>query len=163
MSAGEADGQVGAGAAEPDRVEALRVQRARSRLEHLDVLSPRRDGVGLVEAHGRGDGLPQPVDVGLAEHRLRPALVRAADDRPRDRGLAEQLEVARAERHHPRLGDALLVEVGEEVGLGVADEHQDRALALGQVVEPRDEPRRRPLERLLRAVLDLRALGRAGR
>ena len=73
------------------------VERARSRLEHLDVVSPGRDGVGLVEAHGRGDGLPQPLDVRLAEHRLRPALVRAADDRPRDRPLAEQLEVARPE------------------------------------------------------------------
>ena len=39
------------------------------------------------------DGLPEPLDVGLAEHRLRPARVRAADDRPGELPAGDQLEV----------------------------------------------------------------------
>ena len=52
------------------------VQRGARYDELLDVLPPRLDGVGLVEARRRGNGVPEPLDVGLAEDSLRPALVR---------------------------------------------------------------------------------------
>ncbi len=116
--------------------------------------APGGDGVGFVQPHGRADRLPELVDVGLAEHGLGPARVRAADDRPGELSGRDELELARAEILHARLRDALLVEAGQEVGLGVPDEEQDGTLPLGDVVEPREQPRRSGLELVLGPVLD---------
>ena len=46
------------------------------------VLAPRGDRVVRVEAHAELDELPEPLEIGLAEHLLGPAGVRDADDRP---------------------------------------------------------------------------------
>ena len=116
--------------------------------------APGGDGVGFVQSNGRADGLPELVDVGLAEHGLGPAGVRAADDRPRELPGRDEPELTRAEVLHPRFRDPLLVELGQEVGLGVADQEQDGALPLGEIVEPREQPRRSRLELLLGPVLD---------
>ena len=124
----QADGEVGARAAEPDRVEAALVERRGARGEPRRVLRPGRDRVGLVEAHRPGDGVPEPVDVGLAEDRARPALGRAGDDRPRDAPLGDEPERGLDELRHPRGADAAPVEVGEELGLGVAGDGDARAL-----------------------------------
>ena len=53
--------------------------------------------------------------------------------------------------------DAAAVEVGEELGLRVAGDREQRAAVLAEVVEPLDEPRRRLAERLVRGVLDMGA------
>ena len=50
------------------------------------------DRVVLVQAGRDGDRVPQPLDVGLAEDRRRPARVRVADDRPRDPTVSHRLQ-----------------------------------------------------------------------
>ena len=58
------------------------VERPRAGADPLHVRAPGGDGIVLVEPHAELDDLPQPVDVGLAEHLPGPALVGHADDRP---------------------------------------------------------------------------------
>ena len=75
-----------------------------------------------------GDRLPQPLDVGLAEHLRRPALVRERGDRPRDRPR-DCCDVERVEqRPRSRASDPILVEVGEQLRLGIARDHHQRAV-----------------------------------
>ncbi len=51
----------------------------------------------------------------------------------------------------------MAVEVGEELGLGVAGDREDRGALLSERVGALDEPRRRPAELRLRRVLDVGA------
>ena len=151
----QADGQVGSGAAEADRVEAALVECLGAPAQAGHVLPPGGDRIGLVQP-GRGrDRLPEPLDVGLAEDGAGPAGVRVADDRPghlavrhRQQPLG-QLPAASA-------GDARAVEVGEQLRLRVAGDRDDRAVVRGEVVDERHLPRRRPLELLLGHVPDAR-------
>ena len=53
--------------------------------------------------------------------------------------------------------DAAAVEVGEELGLRVAGDREQRAALLAEVVQALDEPRRREAELVLGGVLDVRA------
>ena len=69
----QADGQIGAGAAEANAVEPALVQQRPALDELGDVASPRVDGVGLVEARRRDHGVPEPLDVRLAEDGLSPS------------------------------------------------------------------------------------------
>ena len=124
----QADGEVRAGAAEPDRVEAALVERRGPRGEAGGVLRPGGDRVGLVEAHRAGDRVPEPLDVGLAEDRARPALGRAGDDRPGDAALRDEPQRGLDELGHPGGADPPPVEIGEELGLGVAGHGDARAL-----------------------------------
>ena len=152
------DTEVGARAGEPDRAELPLVEERGSLAEAPDVLLPGEHRVGLVEP-GRGDdGVPEPLDVRLAEDGLRPAFVRIADDRPLDQ--ASVLGVEELLRGQARAGPlvAALVEIGEELGLGLARDRDRRATGLDHVIQERERPRRRPVERVLRGVLDAGAL-----
>ena len=71
---------------EADRAEAAFLQRRRTFPESRDVLLPGGDRIRLVESRG-GDGLPEALHVGLAEHGSGPALVWIAEDRPLDEAL----------------------------------------------------------------------------
>ena len=53
---------------------------------------------------------------------------------------------------------AALVEIGEELGLGLARDRDRRAAGLDHVIEERERPGRAPVERVLGCVLDPRAL-----
>ena len=55
------------------------------------------------------------------------------------------------------LADAALVEVAEQLGLGIAGDRDLRSVLVAEVVDPLDGPFRAPLEHLVRALLDHRA------
>ncbi len=150
------DGEVGARAAVPQRVEAPRVQRVGAPVERGDVVLPRRDRVRLVEPHSGLDRAPEPLEVRLAEDRGRPALVRVRDDRP-VAAAARELEARAGEVAHPRARDARAVEVGEELRLRVPADREQRAAVAAELLHALDEPRRRPREHVLARVLDVRA------
>ena len=122
--------------------------------EPVHVVVPGRDRVGLVEPYGLDERAPEPFDVGLAEDRLRPALVRVGDDRPVDEPLVQLAEVLLRERYHPRLADAGAVEVAQQLRLGVAGDRDQRAVAVAERPRPLEQPRWRPRERLLVGVRD---------
>ena len=63
----QADGEVSAGAAVMERVGLQFRERLPTRIEASEMLPPGRDGIVLVEPETRGDELPEPLDVGLAE------------------------------------------------------------------------------------------------
>ena len=95
----------------------------------LDVLLPGGDRIGLVEPRRGDDRVPEPLDVRLAEDGLRPAFVRVADDRPLDQpSVLGVEELLRREARARALG-APLVEIGEELGLGLARDRDRRAAA----------------------------------
>ena len=89
----EPDREVGAGAAEADRVEAVRVQRrcARLRASRRARARRRRDRAASSRV-AIADGFPEPLDVRLAEDLRRPPLVRGGDDRPVEPPRADVLE-----------------------------------------------------------------------
>ena len=124
--------------------------------ELRDVCAPGGDRIVLVEPGGGRDGVPEPLDVGLAEHGLRPAGVRVTDDRPRDLAVTGRLQHLLGDELGPRLGDAGRIEVGEELGLGVAGDRNQGSVRLRELLDERERPRRRPLERVLRRVDDPR-------
>ena len=64
---------------------------------------------------------------------------------------------------HARAADAAAVEVGEELGLGVAGDREQRAALGAEVVEPLHEPRRREAELRPRRRARCARGGRAGR
>jgi hypothetical protein len=66
-AAEQADDEVGARPAEANRVEMRGVERVCTALQHRGVRAPCLDGVLGVEAHRRRDGIPEPLDVRLAE------------------------------------------------------------------------------------------------
>ena len=127
----------------------------------VDVLAPRRDRVGLVEAHRARDRLPEPLDVGLAEHLLaQPAFGNAAIVQL----TARSFWIASVRLDHldrSRLPDAILVEVGEQLGLGLARDHDQRAAV--ERLGPLDEPGGVSVERVVRARARSSRGGRAGR
>ena len=70
----QADGEVGARAAEAEAVEARARSGASARsTELVDVRAPGLDRVGLVQPGRRRDRVPEPLDVGLAEDRSSPS------------------------------------------------------------------------------------------
>ena len=133
----EADAEVGTRPGEADRGETALVQERRTLAQACDVLLPRRHGVGLVEARRRDDGVPEPLDVRLAEHGTCPALVRVAEDRPLHEPAVLRVEEALDGVARPcALGTS--VEVGEEFGLGVAGDRDRRAACLDHVIDERE-------------------------
>ena len=150
------DEEVGARASEAHAVEGPLVEDRRPLAELRDVRAPGGDRIVLVEARGDRDGVPEPLDVGLAEHRLGPAGVRVADDRPRDLAVTGRLQHLLGDEPGPRLGDAGRIEVGEELGLGVAGDRDQGAVLLRELSTSDERPRRRPVERVLRRVDDPR-------
>ena len=119
------------------------------------------DRVGLVEPDRVRDGIPEPLDVRLAEDLLRlPPVGYAAIVQ-----LTVRSFCARSWRCHgldrARLADACLVEVGEQLGLGLAGDHDQRA-AVRERLGARQQPRRRlPSASSSARMLDERACARA--
>ncbi len=114
------------------------------------------DGIVRVEAHGVRDRIPEALDVRLVEDGARPAFVRVGDDRPVADAVA-QPERRLGDFLHPRLADALAVEVGEELGLRVAGDREQRTADAAELVVALDRPRRRVAELVLGGVRDVRA------
>ena len=150
--------EVGAGPVEADAVEATLGRAPRAPLQLRHVRLPGRDGVGLVQADGLRHCPPQPLDVRLAEDRLRPALGREGNDRPVEQVLHHRLDVCGLQLARNSTRDAALVEVLEEVGRRVAADLDDYTVPLADRLDALDLPRRRPAEPLVGAVLDLRPL-----
>ena len=142
------------GPREPHRVEAEVGERLRPRLEHRHVRLPGGDGIGLVEADGVRDGLPEARDVGHAEDGLRPALRRDADDGPRDGAAEERPQPRGQELGVARQGDAGRVEVVVGVRVRVAADLHHRGAELAGARDALDEPRRRVVERVVGRVRD---------
>ena len=70
------------------------------------------------------------------------------------------VDLARAllgELDHPRPADALAGQVGEQIGLGVADQSDDRGAFVAERALALQEPRRCPREHVVGGVLDQRA------
>ena len=151
----QADREVGAGAAEVDRVEAAPVQRRRPGDEPVHVLVPRGDRVGLVEPDGLAERVPEPLHVGLAEHGPRPALVRVGDDRPVDEPLVQlaQVLLARARPCAP-CRRALPSRSLRSSGSGSPVIRIIAPCSSPSDLRPLEQPRRRPREDLLVGVLD---------
>ena len=67
------DDEIGARPAEADRVEPRSFSASARACSFAACSRQAATGSVLVEPHRRRDGLPEPLDVGLAEHRLGPA------------------------------------------------------------------------------------------
>ena len=137
------------GAAVAQRGERALGELARAGLELVQARCQAAGGVGLVEAQRVREGVPQAVDVGLAERLARPALGRVGDERPRELAAHDAVhphavEVAEACAREPLAVEAL-VDLGARVGRDADDGRAD----LDRALEPRDHPRRRPAEHLV--------------
>ncbi len=153
-AAEQADDEVGARPAEADRVELRSVERVCARLEHRGVRAPGLDGILLVEAHRRGNGLPEPLHVRLAEDGLGPAGVRSGHDDPVQLPAHHERQVDHPDVARLRLRDELGVEPVEERRLRVAGEGDQRRPGVVPGADPLEEMLRRPAELGLGAVLD---------
>ncbi len=100
-------------------------------MQLVDVRLPGGDRVGVVEADSVGDRLPEPVGIGLAEDLRRLALGRIGGDRPVDLPLVLSAELPQHRVDRAGLADALLVEVGEQLRVGVAGDHDQGAAVEG--------------------------------
>ncbi len=120
------------------------------------MLAPGLDRVGLVEAAAELDELPEPVEIGLAEHLLGPAGVRDADDRPVVELLVDLAAVQLRDLLHARLADPRAGEVAEQVWLRVAGQRDDRRAFVTHALRSLEQPGRRPREHVVVAVLDQR-------
>ena len=87
----EADREVGARAVVAHGVETEGVERRGASAQLGVARPPGRHRVGLVEAHDDRHLVPEPLDVGLAEHLLGPAGVGRREDRPGDLATGEHL------------------------------------------------------------------------
>ena len=119
------------------------------------MLPPGLDRIGLVEPDGRRDRVPEPLDVRLAEDDARPLLARVRDDRPVARPGSEPQARFR-QLPHACVCDSLSVEVGKEPGLGAAADHEQRPAVGAEILQALHEPGRRPAERVVGGVLDMR-------
>ena len=117
---------------------------------------PGGDGIVLVEPHAELDQLPEWVDVGRAEQLIRPAGVRHAGHDPVVEALVRLPRELLAELHHPRFADAIARQVGEQLGLGVAGQRDDRGVHRAEMLRPLEEPRGCPREQVVVGVLDQR-------
>ena len=118
------------------------------------MLAPGLDRIGLVEANGRRDRRPDRSTSGSPKtSRAQPSLGNATIDQLQ--APVGQPQARLGDRAHPRPRDPAAVEVGEDLRLGVSDDREQRTAVLAEVVEPLDEPRRRPAERVLGGVLDV--------
>ena len=153
-AAEQADDEVGARPAEADRVEARSVERVRTTLEHRGVRAPCLDGILLVEAHRRGDRIPQPLHVRLAEDGLGPAGIRRGHDDPVQLPAHHEGQVDHPDVAGLRLRDELRVEPVEERWLGIAGEGDQRRPGVAPGADPLEEVLRRPAQLGLGAVLD---------
>jgi hypothetical protein len=132
---------------EPERIEIVRDQGGAAFVERAHVRVPCGHRLGLVEPGSGGNLVPEPLDVGLTEDRLRPAGRRARDHAPGTR-LSRNLivhDLAGAARL--RLGGPALVDVVEEVRIGVAEGDNERSTL--HLQERGLDPPWRPVELVL--------------
>ena len=115
---------------------------------------PRGNRVELVEPHRRRDRLPEPIDIGLSEHARRPTAGRIRDRRP-VAAAPRQRQARLGDLAHPRAPQARTVDALEEPGLGVADDREQCPTAIAEIVQPVHQPRRRPVEAVVRRALGL--------
>jgi hypothetical protein len=120
------------------------------------VAAPGGDGIVGFQSHTELDELPESLQVGLAEHLLRPARVRNSDDRPVVRLLVHLAAVLLGQRTWARAPDAVAGQVGEQIGLGVAGQCDDRGVFCADRLRTFEQPRRRPRENVVGGVLDQR-------
>lgn len=104
------------------------------------------------------EGVPQSIDVGLAERFARPALGRVGHERPREPAAHDAfhphaVEVAEACACEP-LAVESFVDLGPRVGRYADDGRAD----LDRALQARDHPRRRPPEHVVGRRLDKGAL-----
>ena len=104
----------------------------------------------------RQHGVPEPLDVRLAEHLRGPALVRARDDGPVVQLLVRLAHRLGDELAHPRAADALAGKVGEQIRLRLAADRDDRGVLVAERPRPGEQPRRRPGQDVVGGVLDQR-------
>ena len=139
----QADAEVGARAGEVDRVRsvarraappAARSRSMCSRQAATGSGSSRRVAVITASQRRSTSGSPKTA--------VGPALVRVADDRPLDQPAVLRVEQLLGAEPRARALGAALVEVGEELGLGLAGDRDRRAARVDHVVEQRERPRR---------------------
>ena len=118
------------------------------------MLAPRCDRIVHVEPHAELDGLPEPLQVGLAEHLLRPAGVRDADDGPVVQLLVDLTAVLLGELEHPRAADAVAGQVREQVRLGITRQRDDGGPFRPDLLGAVQQPRRRPGEHTVGRTFD---------
>ena len=119
--------------------------------------TPCGNRVVFVEPHAELDEVPERVHVGLAEQLRRPALVGHSCDDPVVEAFVRLARQLLADLLHPCLADKLARQVGEEFRLGIARQGDDRSVHVAEVLDPLEQPRRRPREQVLGDVLDHRA------
>src|SRR4051812_6563526 len=150
----QADGEVGSRAAVPERVGPALGEGCGAGVEAIEVLAPGGDGVRLVEPEAEGNELPQLLDVWLVQHLARPAFVRRPDTAPVDALLPVLLSPNLGDLEQHRAADALAVEVGQQLRLGVSRRPQLRIA--GRRLRKRLLPLGRVCERLVGTELDHR-------
>ena len=157
----EPDGQLGAGAAQLDRVEAALGERRRRAPEQPDTLVPRGRRVGLVQAQHVVELRPELVVRGrlveLGVDELRPGRMRAGHDRPVGRPLAHDA-AGLLERRQLVAPEQRGIEAREDAGVDDAGQADARVAALAELIHATAEPGRNEPERLGVGVLDPRAL-----
>src|SRR5439155_5681426 len=119
--------EVRAGPAVAKTRECTIVENLRALVELVEPLLPRGRGVVLVEPQRVGDGLPQPIDVGLAEDLLRPPLGRAGDQRPGDLAVRDRLEPLALDGGVAGAPDATEVEARVDLLVGAARDADQRS------------------------------------
>ncbi len=139
-----------------DRIEGQPVEQLAARAQLRGVRLPGGDRVRVVEAYRARQSRPETFHVGLAEHLHCLTLGRVRGDRPVHRPLRLRLQLSLRGLDRPGLADTGLVEVGEQLGLRVAGDHDQRP-AVGERLGPRHDPGRRPGQGLFVDVLDERA------
>ncbi len=157
----QTDGELGAGAAELERVEATLAERGCGFLERGDPPLPGRLRIRLVEAQEMPDLAPEPF-VGrllpeFGKDETRPAAAGARDDRPVGQPLVDHRaelvepgELVASEEHR--------VETFERERIDDAREGDPCVGPLGKRREPLDGPPRHVVERRRVGVSDPRAL-----
>jgi hypothetical protein len=155
------DGEVGAVALEPDRVEAALGQPLGSPDRRRHPLLPRGHRVGLVQAADVRELPPELLDrrllVELRIDRPRPPRGRIRDDRPVHRPVVDHLERFLDERQ-PVAAGAVLVEICEQAWLTRTGDGDVRRPLATQRKPALAVPVRHELERVVRRVLDPGAL-----
>ena len=152
----EADGEIGAGTLEVERVEVECVEPARVLPDLLDSGLPGAGRIGLIEAADVLDVVPEPRErFGLVEirvHHARPARRRIRRERPRDRALVDRPEGLLDRRQAIEPGPGRVDPV-EQARRHERHEHDPRGVEVAETEHPLSEPRRHPAEALLCGML----------